>query len=98
MSRQQQHFLQGGNNHQATFHKPQDYQPYKDWPLETAHRYRCEIRAFVFIIDYVRLLFPVAEDPSQIPSSLYRSDSYGYEYCDLRFDRYPSLGDNMVGT
>jgi len=51
-----QHVIQRGNNRQACFLVPKDYQVYLDKLLEYSNKYKVEIHAFVLMTNHVHLL------------------------------------------
>lgn len=51
-----QHIVQRGNNRQGCFFEESDYRKYLDSLAEAAHKYECQVHAYVLMTNHVHLL------------------------------------------
>ena len=56
------HVVQRGNNRQACFFDESDYRKYLDSLAEAAHKYHCQVHAYVLMTNHVHLLVTPTTD------------------------------------
>jgi putative transposase len=83
------HVIQRGNNRQAVFFSQADFRYYHESLREAAHKYSCEVHAYVFMTNHVHLLLTphMEAGPSRMMQSVGR-----------RYVRYVNIVYQRTGT
>ncbi len=87
------HIIQRGNNRQAIFHKPADYQAYLGLLLEASRQYKVAIHSYVLMTNHVHLL-ATPQDDTGLPLMM---QQVGRSYVRLFNKQYERTGTLFEG-
>ncbi|MGH8729910.1 MAG: transposase [Burkholderiales bacterium] len=84
------HAIQRGNNREAIFAAPEDYNRFREFLLDAAQRHACAIHAYVLMTNHVHLLVTPANEDSL--SKLFQSAGRRYvQYFNFSYKRSGTL-------